>query len=745
MPSWKKVITSGSDAALNSLNVTSNFTASGLNYPDIDGTVGQVIITDGAGNLSFAPVENTAIVIKNVSGITIAKGTPCYITGSGTSGNLAGVWPADAADPTRMPAGVIAGETLIAGAEGVGLINGYIGNVNTSAFAAGDSIYVAGGGGYTNVRPTGSGVLIQKLGNVEKSHASNGSGVINGPAYYNEVPNIQQGFTWVGNSNGVAIPIATSSIQNVISSSFASTAANIAPAIANDVDTQVITANGNGTLNGEGNLTFNGQTLSVLYGVGDEGGEILLGKAATNTSLTGSGVTVDVFQNRLRFFEQGGTARGFYLDISTGGGGASTNLAAGGGTVTSVDTSGSVSGITLTGGPITGAGTIVLGGTITGLTTSNLSATAGILNAQLANSSITIGSTNIDLGDTATSLTGLTSINSTSFTGSLLGTASYATNALSASYAPSTPAFPYNGDAQISGSLGVTGSFTTQTFDGLNYVNAISIGNFSRAIYDVMGTSSFDADGRTLFDDMGIFAVNWSGRTLFDATGTANSIAWGSRLLYDATSVQSIDWANRLAYDTSGTNYSIDWSSRLLADQSGFDVLSWDAITNNYKIDASTYLRKSIGSNTQESFSDVPATTFNYEGEVITGQLDGAAALFDLVYLETDGKWHPVTQATADCSKLLGICASTGGGARIILEGSITVNDGTYTDTPSVQLIDHGLPIYIRESAGNTMSTNVPTTAGQYVRILGHAYYQNTGTPEYWVMKFRPSNEWYVI
>jgi hypothetical protein len=97
--------------------------------------------------------------------------------------------------------------------------------------------------------------------------------------------------------------------------------------ISNDVNDRVITANGNGTLNGEGNLTFNGQTLSVLYGVGDEGGEILLGKAATNTSLTGSGVTVDVFQNKLRFFEQGGTARGFYLDISTGGGGASTNLA----------------------------------------------------------------------------------------------------------------------------------------------------------------------------------------------------------------------------------------------------------------------------------------------------------------------------------------------------------------------------------------------------------------------------------
>ena len=223
MPSWKRVIVSGSNAALNSLNVTNSLTASGIIYPATDGTSGQVVITDGNGNLSFSNVENTTISIKNVSGGTIAKGTPCYITGSGTSGNLAGVWPADASNPLRMPAGVIAGESLTAGAEGVGLINGYISGVNTSAFNAGDSVYVAVGGGYTNVRPTGSSVLIQKLGNVEKSHASNGSGVINGPGYYNEVPNIQQGYTWVGNNNGVAVAVATSSIQNVISSSFAST------------------------------------------------------------------------------------------------------------------------------------------------------------------------------------------------------------------------------------------------------------------------------------------------------------------------------------------------------------------------------------------------------------------------------------------------------------------------------------------------------------------------------------------
>jgi hypothetical protein len=48
-----------------------------------------------------------------------------------------------------------------------------------------------------------------------------------------------------------------------------------------------------------------------------------------------------------------------------------------------------------------------------------------------------------------------------SFTGTLTGTASYATNALSASYAPSTPAFPYTGSAGITGSLTVVGPTTS--------------------------------------------------------------------------------------------------------------------------------------------------------------------------------------------------------------------------------------------------------------------------------------------
>ena len=58
MPSWKKVLISGSDAALNSLNVTAALTASGIIYPSSDGTSGQVLVTNGSGQLSFSTISS---------------------------------------------------------------------------------------------------------------------------------------------------------------------------------------------------------------------------------------------------------------------------------------------------------------------------------------------------------------------------------------------------------------------------------------------------------------------------------------------------------------------------------------------------------------------------------------------------------------------------------------------------------------------------------------------------------------
>jgi len=105
------------------------------------------------------------------------------------------------------------------------------------------------------------------------------------------------------------------------------TASSIAPAITTNTDGNILTATGTGTVEGEPLLTWDGTKLSVLYQAGDEGGEILLSKPVTNTTLTGSGITIDSYQDRLRFFEQGGAARGAYIDIAGCVGGVGSPIA----------------------------------------------------------------------------------------------------------------------------------------------------------------------------------------------------------------------------------------------------------------------------------------------------------------------------------------------------------------------------------------------------------------------------------
>jgi hypothetical protein len=115
--------------------------------------------------------------------------------------------------------------------------------------------------------------------------------------------------------------------------------------------------NVSGVITGGSNVVAS-QNLISNNSSGDEGGEILLAKPQTNSTIAGTGVTIDIWQNRLRFFEQGGSARGYFIDITNGGAGVSTLLSGGGGgsgTVTSI-----TAGTGLTGGTITTTGTIAL-------------------------------------------------------------------------------------------------------------------------------------------------------------------------------------------------------------------------------------------------------------------------------------------------------------------------------------------------------------------------------------------------
>jgi hypothetical protein len=73
-----------------------------------------------------------------------------------------------------------------------------------------------------------------------------------------------------------------------------------------------------------GNVTAN--KLISNNSIGDSGGELLLAMPAANTILDGLGITIDAFQNKIRFYEQGGTNRGAYIDLTEAAANVGTNL-----------------------------------------------------------------------------------------------------------------------------------------------------------------------------------------------------------------------------------------------------------------------------------------------------------------------------------------------------------------------------------------------------------------------------------
>jgi len=185
---------------------------SAYTLPGTDGDARQVLTTDGAGVVSFAYPQTIAEDVKNVSGGPLSKGTPVHVTGS--VGNLAEVIAADAA--TNYPAHFVLDEDLVDEGEGKGIALGFINNVDVpdaSIYTEGQTVYLAAAGGWTTTKPTGTNA-IQNLGIIIKVNVSGNkiSGIIMGAGRSNDVPNIPNGQTWIGNASGVATPTTLATV-----------------------------------------------------------------------------------------------------------------------------------------------------------------------------------------------------------------------------------------------------------------------------------------------------------------------------------------------------------------------------------------------------------------------------------------------------------------------------------------------------------------------------------------------------
>jgi hypothetical protein len=270
-----------------------------------------------------------------------------------------------------------------------------------------------------------------------------------------------------------------------------------------------------------------------------------------------------------------------------------------------------------------------------------------------------------------------------SFTGSLLGTSSWAT---SASWAPGGgSAFPYVGAAKITGSLVVSGS-----------------------------TGGIDTINGVLSNSGSISKVDWINGYL-NTTAGINVVDWENKFLYDEAGA-SIDWTNRVLYETSNT----------------FEALNY---SNSASVSSQLYYNNVIPRQVQRSLADTPA----YGGQVIQADVTSSAALYNVVYLDTDGIWYPLKNLSPPATKMLGICVDTAG--YVLIEGDIGVSDDN-SQGAYVIGAGYGLPVYLGSTNG-VMTTTVPTTG--VVRVLGHVYYKSTTDANWWTMKFRPSTDWYEI
>ena len=273
-------------------------------------------------------------------------------------------------------------------------------------------------------------------------------------------------------SNATSTPVSGGSGGSGVTQIVAGTNVTISPSGGTGVVTVNSTAGGGGT----------GTVTSVASGTGLTGGPITtsgtLSIASTGVSAASYGTTSSVptiavnaqgqitSASNTSIAISGGAVSGNIagnaanvtgiVAIGNGGTGATTAATArtnlGAGTVTSVATSGSVNGITLTGGPITTSGTVTLGGTL-----------GSIANSQLSNSAITINTSTGLSGGGTVSLGG-----SLTLTNTVSGLPSGATQGQVLLQGASTPGW-YNQSYNVTAFASLSAAITAAGSTGVLY------------------------------------------------------------------------------------------------------------------------------------------------------------------------------------------------------------------------------------------------------------------------------------
>jgi len=379
--------------ALDVANLTSDYvqldtgatTTSAVGRITWDAGEGTAVVGLTGGNVTLPVGRSNTVVVYNGTGTTIAKGAVVAV--SGAQGQRPSVVLADAdSEPLSAATLGVAGEAIANGTEGIVSTFGIVSGVDTSAFTAGNPVYLSQTAGVlTATRPSAPAHTVF-IGWVLHVNASSGRLFINinngweieelhdvlvtSPANGQLLIRDQTSGVWKNASLTAGTGISVTNAAGAIT--LANTAPNVTTDISISHNANSVVVNSSDGADG----TINAATTSLagvmtsadktkLDGIATGANNYTL-PAATSTALGGIELFSDTVQTTAANTVTTTASRTYGIQVNSVGQAVvnvpwtDTNS---GGTVTSVGGTGTVSGLTLS-GTVTTSGNLTLGGTL---------------------------------------------------------------------------------------------------------------------------------------------------------------------------------------------------------------------------------------------------------------------------------------------------------------------------------------------------------------------------------------------